>query len=144
MVRFLVSAAITTSLFLGLSVMPAFAQDPSATPLPESQFVPKARIQLNGDRITVTLINRTNAAIYYQAVGDTQIRTLAGRETVTLRGLRVPTTLTLDRQDFGLLQVTPKQAQAPNSLEVTLDTTTNLGVDGTTMRVEPNGSVFLY
>lgn len=115
------------------------------TPAPESQFVPKARIQPTGDRTTITLINNTYAAIAYQAVGDTQPRILPGRTRVTLRGLRAPVTLTLDRQDAGLLLVTPKpSATSPETLEVLLDTTTDLGADATTLRVEQTGSVFLY
>ncbi|MBE9012926.1 hypothetical protein IQ250_22250, partial [Pseudanabaenaceae cyanobacterium LEGE 13415] len=85
----------------------------------------------------------TNAAISYQAIGDTEVRTLPGRGTVSLQGLRVPTTLTFDRQDSGLLNITPKQAAA-GTIEVILDATTDLGVDSPTMRVESNGSVFLY
>ncbi|MER3477304.1 MAG: hypothetical protein C4287_13380 [Leptolyngbya sp. ERB_1_2] len=115
------------------------------TPAPEAQFVPKTQVTLNGNRVNITLINKTNAAISYQAIGDTQIRSLPGQGTVTLQGLRVPTTLTFDRQDFGLLNVTPKQAETtPGTIEVTLDAATNLAVDRTTLRVEDNGSVFLY
>ncbi len=115
------------------------------TPAPESQFVPKARIQLNSDRTNITLINNTYATIAYQAVGDTQPRTLQGRTRVTLKGLRAPVTLTLDRQDAGLLLVTPRpSASSPETLEVLLDTTTDLSADATTLRVERTGSVFLY
>ena len=46
------------------ATLPAIAQPATVvTPAPESQFVPKARIQLNGDRTTITLINNTYAAI---------------------------------------------------------------------------------
>lgn len=117
---------------------------PAVTPAPETQFVPKTKIAITSDRLNITLINKTSAAISYQAVGDTQVRTLAGVSTVTLRGLRVPITLTLDRQDSGLLQLTPKQSNNPETLEVTLDTTTNFAADETTLRVEADGSVFLY
>jgi hypothetical protein len=140
---------LATLVTVGSVIAPASAQPkqpkPTVTPAPEAQFIPKTRVELKGDRVNVMLINKTNAAISYQAVGDTQIRTLPGRGTVMLQGLRVPTTLTLDRQDFGLLQVTPKQSEkSPGTIEVTLDTNTNLATDGTTMRVEENGSVFLY
>ncbi|MGG6281968.1 hypothetical protein ACQ4M3_10380 [Leptolyngbya sp. AN03gr2] len=135
---------LATLVTVGGSVAPVFAQaKPTVNPPLESQFQPKAQITLNGDRVNVTLINLTNAAISYQAIGDTQIRTLPGRGTVLLQGLRVPTTLTFDRQDSGLLNITPKQS-APNTIEVTLDATTDLGIDSPTMRVESNGSVFLY
>jgi hypothetical protein len=115
------------------------------TPPLESQFVPKARIQLNADRTNITLINNTNAVITYQAVGDTQPRILQGGQRIDLRGLRAPVTLTLDRQDAGLLLVTPRaSATSPNTLEVSLDTTTNLSADTTTLRVEQTGSVYTY
>ncbi len=137
---------LATVITIGGVISPVFSQTkPGTTPAPEAQFVPKTRVTLKGDRVNITLINQTNAAISYQAIGDTQIRTLPRRGTVTLQGLRVPTTLTLDRQDFGLLSVTPKQStKAPGTIEVTLDTTTDLAVDGITMRVEDNGAVFLY
>lgn len=136
---------LTTALIIGGSIAPIFAQStrPATTPAPEAQFVPRAQVTLNGDRVTITLINQTNAAISYQAIGDTQVRTLPGRTTVTLQGLRVPTTLTLDRQDSGLLNVAPRE-KSPGTIEVTLDATTDLGVDSPTLRIESNGSVFLY
>jgi hypothetical protein len=114
-------------------------------PFPEQQFIPKARIALASNRVNVMLMNKTNAAITYQAVGDTAPRTLPGRSTILLRGLKTPLTLTLDRQDAGLLKVTPQpSSKTPGTLEVTLDTTTNLGADATTLRIENTGSVFLY
>jgi hypothetical protein len=129
------------------TMLPASAQQqqpkPTVTPAPEAQFIPKARVTLKGDRVNVVLVNKTNAAITYQAIGDTQVRTLQGRGTITLQGLRVPTTLTLRRQDFGLLQVTPTE-KSPGTIEVVLDTNTNLATDGITMQLEQNGSVFLY
>jgi hypothetical protein len=130
---------------LALSTAPAWAAPAKPTTAPESTFIPRAQLQLTGDRVNVTLINKTNANISFQAIGDTEVRTLAGRQTVTLRGLRSPVTLTLDRNDSGLLLVTPKaDEKTPGTLEVTLDTTTDLGIDAPTLRVESNGSVFLY
>lgn len=131
---------LATAIAIGGAITPAISQ-----PAPELQFTPKTRVTLNGDRVNVTLINRTSAAINYQVVGDTQFRTLAGQQTVALQGLRVPTTLTFDRQDSGLLKITLKQSEkSPNTIEATLDTTTDLAIDGTTVRIENNGSVFLY
>lgn len=137
---------LATAIAISSAIAPVFSQPkPVIPPAPEAQFVPKTQVTLSGNRVNITLINKTNAAISYQAIGDTQIRTLPGRETVTLRELRVPTTLTFDRQDFGLLNITPKQSEkAPGTIEVTLDAATNLAADGTTLRVEDNGSVFLY
>lgn len=147
MLRQIRFGVLATAIVLGGATTPVFSQStqPTVAPAPEAQFSPKAQVILTGDRVNVTLINQTNAAISYQAIGDTQVRTLPGRGTVTLRGLRVPTTLTFDRQDAGLLNITPKQsATSPGTIEVTLGATTNLATDSPTMRVEGNGSVFLY
>lgn len=149
-----VCGTIASAAILGSAIVPITSAQqptptpqaqPTTTPLPELQFSPRTRVQLNGGRVNITLINKTNAAIVYQAIGDTQQRTLAGQQTVTLRGLRVPVSLTFDRQDAGLLRVLPKPSTTlPNTLEVTLETTTNLNLDKTTMRIEDNGFVFLY
>ncbi|MBD1822448.1 hypothetical protein H6F51_08060 [Cyanobacteria bacterium FACHB-DQ100] len=147
MLRQIGVGVLATAIAIGGATTPVFSQStqPTVAPAPEAQFSPKAQATLSGDRVNVTLINQTNAAVLYQAIGDTQVRTLPGRGTVTLRGLRVPTTLTFDRQDAGLLNVTPKQsATLPGTIEVTLNATTNLATDSITMRVENNGSVFLY
>ncbi|MGV0024949.1 hypothetical protein ACFE35_08080 [Phormidesmis priestleyi ANT.L61.2] len=116
-----------------------------STPFPEQQFSPKARIMLTGDRVTLRLKNNTYAVVNYQVIGDTKPRTLAGRSSVSLQNLRTPVTLTLDRQDAGLLKVTPTALiNAKESLEVTLDTTTDLSADATTLRIENTGLIFLY
>jgi hypothetical protein len=134
---------LATIATVGGTIAPAFSQQPSTTPALEPQFTPKARVVLTGDRVNITLINKTSAAISYQAIGDTQVRTLPGLGTVKLQGLRVPTTLTFDRPDSGLLNVTPTQS-IPGTIEVTLDATTSLAIDSPTMRIENNGAVFLY
>jgi hypothetical protein len=115
------------------------------TPFPEQQFIPKARVALIGNRVNLVLKNNTYATISYQVIGDTKPRTLAGRSSVSLQKLRTPVTLTLDRQDAGLLKVTPiALTNTQGSLEVTLDTTTDLSADATTMRIENTGLIFLY
>lgn len=140
-----VPVALRPALTAPASSAPKAPEKPTTTPLPEALFIPKARMQLQGDRVNLRLINKTNANITFQAVGDTEPRTLAGQATIALQGLQVPMTLTLDREDSGFILVTPKPSeQSPNLLEVTLETTTDLSADATTMRVERNGSVFLY
>lgn len=148
MLKPFVLGIIAASSTIGWVIAPAIAapeNNPAATPSPESQFTPKARITITSDRMNLTLINNTNALINYQVVGDTQPRSLGGFDRIALQGLRVPVTLTLDRADAGLIKATPKQSSsASDTLEVTLDATTDLNVDTTTMRIERNGSVFLY
>jgi hypothetical protein len=101
-----------------------------------------AAVTPNDGRITVRLVNKTNAPITFQAVGDTQVRTLAGRSEIALQGLRVPTTVTFYRQDRGLLMVTPKTSES-GVLEVRMQETTDFAMDRTALRIENNGSVYL-
>jgi hypothetical protein len=101
-----------------------------------------AAVSPTDGRITVRLINNTNAPITFQAVGDTQVRTLAGRSEVALQGLRVPTTVTFYRQDRGLLKVTPRSSES-GVLEVSMQETTDFAMDRTALRIENNGNVYL-
>jgi hypothetical protein len=101
-----------------------------------------AAVSPSDGRVTVRLVNKTNAPITFQAVGDTQVRTLAGRSEIALQGLRVPTTVTFYRQDRGLLMVTPRNSQS-GVLEVTMQETTDFAMDRTALRIENNGSVYL-
>ncbi len=102
-----------------------------------------ATVSPTDGRVNVRLVNKTNAAIVYQVIGDTQLRTLAGRSEIMLQGLRTPTNVAFYRQDRGLLMVTP-QASSPNGmLDVTLQETTDFAMDRTSMRIENNGAVYL-
>jgi hypothetical protein len=60
-----------------------------------------------------------------------------------LKGLSAPVTVTLYRNDGGLLQVTPQPTSTPGMLEVRLDATTNFGQEKNTVRIQENGSVYL-
>ncbi|MBF2067040.1 MAG: hypothetical protein IGS39_21895 [Calothrix sp. C42_A2020_038] len=102
-----------------------------------------AAVSPTAGRVTVRLVNKTNAPITFQAVGDTQVRTLAGRSKVSLQGLQVPTTVTFYRQDRGLLMVTPKTTSESGVLEVSMQETTDFAMDRTALRIENNGAVYL-
>lgn len=95
-------------------------------------------------RVTVKLVNRTNAPVSYQAIGDTAPRTLQGKSDVVLRGLRIPATVTFHRRDSGLLMVTPQSgSNQQGMLQLTLQETTDLGMDRSALRIERSGAVFL-
>lgn len=111
-------------------------------PLPEQQQPPSATVTPVNGRISIRLTNTTNAIAFYQVIGDTEQRTLAGKSQVTLQNLAIPTTLTFSRQDRGLLRTTTSATTA-GLLEVTFDATTDLAEDRTTLRVQPDGTVFL-
>jgi hypothetical protein len=113
-------------------------------PLPETQQPPRATIIPRGGKVVVKLVNITASPISYQVIGDTKPRVLEGKSDVVLQGLATPTTVTFRRQDGGLLRVTPAvTANEPDMLQVTLEETTDLGVDKSAMTIQPNGSVFL-
>ncbi|MBE9177674.1 hypothetical protein IQ268_03655 [Oculatella sp. LEGE 06141] len=129
--------------------LPTTAPTPATTPaptelLPQPEPRPDGVVNLAGNRVTIQMVNETGAAVSYQVVGDTEVRTLAGRTTVTLRDLPAPTTLTFRRQDQGLLVVTLR-ANAPNpgTLIVNLDETTDFAADRTTLNISELGEVFL-
>jgi hypothetical protein len=115
--------------------------------LTPDEALPPAGAQISpvNGTVTVKLINKTNAAINYQAVGDTEFRTLAGVSSITLQNLKIPVTLTAYRQDRGLLIMTPKVVEGKAKvLEITLDATTDFSVDKTIIRIEATGLVFVY
>ncbi|BAZ38340.1 hypothetical protein NIES4101_42770 [Calothrix sp. NIES-4101] len=101
-----------------------------------------AAVSPTDGRVSVLLINQTNAPVVYQAIGDTQQRILPGRSQITLQNLSTPANVNFYRQDRGLLMVTP-QSSSQGTLQVTLQETTDFAMDRTSLRIENNGSVYL-
>lgn len=127
---------------------PVVASPPGATgistaPAPESRQQASAQVQAVNRRVSLTFVNKTNATITYQAVDDTNVRSLPGKGTVTLQSLTVPATVTFRRQDGGLLNATPRPSDQPGQLIVTLDAALDLSLDRTTLTIESSGDVFL-
>lgn len=145
------STLLTSGLLVAIAAVPVLALTHALTPrpgqasmpLPETQQAPSAAIAPADDQVDVTLVNATGATVVYQAVGETDSRLLAGESSVTLRGLEVPTTLTFQRQDSGLLSVTPVPAETQSQLEVTFDETMNLDLDKNVLTVNESGQVYL-
>lgn len=124
---------------------PTTTPEPGSTlqpPLPEEQQAPSAVVTPVDGKINIKLINATKAAVNYQVIGDTNQRTLTGDSDVTLQDITTPVTVTLVREDGGLLKVSPLAASA-GLLEVTLDVTTSLDESDSTMRVQQSGIVLL-
>ncbi|MBD2774889.1 hypothetical protein [Iningainema tapete] len=109
--------------------------------LPQQTAV--ATVSPTSGKVSVKLVNETNAPVTYQIIGDSTQRTLGGKSEVMLQGLAIPKTVTFYRQDRGLLMVTPQGSSSQGSLQLTLRETTDFNMDRTTMRIEPNGSVYL-
>jgi hypothetical protein len=102
---------------------------------------PDARISPAGGVVTVTLVNTTYTTITYQAIGDTEERSLAPRSTVTLQNLKTPTSVTFYRSDRGFLVVRPNVASA--TLKLTMTASDDIAVDRTFMEIKANGDVYL-
>ncbi|MBW4637219.1 MAG: hypothetical protein KME05_03100 [Gloeocapsa sp. UFS-A4-WI-NPMV-4B04] len=110
-------------------------------PLPEQQTPSAIATPVDG-KINIKLINTTNSVVSYQVIGDTNQRFLSGDSNVTLQNIQTPVTVTLSRQDNGLVKVSP-QATLEGLLEVTLDKATSLNEDISTMIVQQDGRVLL-
>ena len=145
------TTALASGILVAIAAVPviavAHALTPSpgqaSIPLPETRQAPSAAIAPTDEQVNLVLINETRATVVYQAVGETDTRLLAGESSVTLRGLDVPTTLTFQRQDSGLLSVTLVPAETRSQLEVTFDETTDLDRDKNVLTVNEAGQVYL-
>lgn len=123
-------------------VLPAQRKPPITPPLPENRSQAIARVMLMDGKVDVRLKNNTNALVTYEAVGHTQRRTLAGGEETVLQGLPTAVTITMVRQDRGLLDVIPTSTQQ-GLLEVSLDEDKSLDDNQGTLRIQSDGQVFL-
>ena len=122
---------------------PSISRGDASYPAPEQLETPVATVlPLNGI-VKVNIVNTTNAAIAYQVLGDTNDRILQGRANVTLANLRTPVNIIFERQDGGLILVTPQPNSEPGMLTVTLKETSNLDLDRKAMTINPTGGVFL-
>ncbi|MBC1225167.1 hypothetical protein GNF10_20155 [Nostoc sp. UCD121] len=101
-----------------------------------------ATITPTAGTVDVKLKNNTNAGISYQAIGQTQPRYLAGGQEFVLRNLPTPISITLVRQDGGLLKVMPTST-SEGTLAVSLDETTNFDDNQGVLRIQKDGQVFL-
>ena len=117
---------------------------PSMTPpLPENRTQAIARVMPMDGKVDVRLKNNTNALITYEAIGYTQRRTLPGGEEIVLQDLPTPVTVTIVRQDQGLVDVLPISTSEPGLLEVSLDESKSLDDNQGVLRVQRDGQVFL-
>jgi hypothetical protein len=115
---------------------------PIQPPLPEQRSQAIARVMPMDGRVDVRLKNTTNALITYEAIGHTQRRTLQGGEEIVLRNLPTPVTVTMVRQDNGLLDVIPTSTQK-GLLEVSLNESKDLDDTQGVVRIQKDGQVFL-
>ena len=130
----------------GVFTEPLTPAPPSAgvtqPPLPEERSEPIATVMPMNGMVSVKLKNNTNTSISYEAIGHTQRRFLAGGEEIVLQ-VPTPVTVTMVRQDEGLLDVVPISTSDAGMLEVSLDEARNLDDNQGTLRIQRDGQVFL-
>lgn len=111
-------------------------------PLPEERSEPIATIMPSDGQVGVKLKNDTNVSINYEVVGHTQRRALQPGEAVMLQNLPVPVTITVERQDDGLLNIIPQSSESA-MLELTLDENPNFDDTQGVLRIREDGKVFV-
>lgn len=124
-------------------VPPVTNVKPIQPPLPEDRANAIATIKPIAGKVSVVLKNDTNARISYQALKHTQVRYLEGGEEVVLRDIPTPATITMVREDRGLLRVIPMSTEEDGMLTVTLDEKTTFDNNQGVLRIQEDGDVFL-
>lgn len=112
-------------------------------PWSESQENRKALVKAINGQFNIRLRNLTNTEVTYELVGHTNQRQLTGNTNFMLEDLAMPVTVTVLREDGGLVRVTPKPV-APGILELRLDEALNLDQDRRAVRVREGGSLLIY
>lgn len=100
-----------------------------------------ARLNTETAQATVMLINNTGAAVTYEAIGQTPPRVLAAEESIRLDALPMPTTITAERQNFGLVDMVVTVAD-DGILNVDLERSEFDEVQGA-LRIREDGYVFV-
>lgn len=117
-------------------------------PLPEERFEPVAQLELGKQNSTAdltmnaTVLNRSETDVTLQVVGETERRTLAAGESLTLEHISLPATVTAARRDRGALDVVALRAKG-DRLEVALVADSRLDDTQGVLRVRPDGRVYV-
>lgn len=134
----------------GVVVQPRILVQPQGLPVnrqpipyPESRQDPIATVMPTAGTVDVRLKNNTNARITYQAIAHTQPRILPGREEIVLQDLPTPVTITMVREDGGLVKVMPLSKSDSGVLAVSLDEKTTPDNNQGVLRIQRDGQVFL-
>ncbi len=112
-------------------------------PWSEAQENRIALVKAINGQFNIRLMNSTNTEVTYELVGHTNQRQLTGNTNFLLQDLAMPVTITVLREDGGLIRVTPRPA-APGILELRLDEALNLDQDKRAVRVREGGSLLIY
>ena len=100
-----------------------------------------AQVSPETGKVTIVLTNNTGAEVTYEVIGQTAPRTLADAASDRLDALAIPTTLTAQRQNFGLVDMSVS-VNEDGILEVSLERSEFDAVQGA-LRVREDGYVFV-
>lgn len=93
-------------------------------------------------QLMTSLNNNTGATVTYEVIEDTSRRSLEAGESTTLQGISLPSTITLVRQDEGLLDVAADSAAA-GVLSLSLSAESDLDDTQGVIRIQENDQVFV-
>lgn len=138
----LVGMGAGLGLVAGIPFMAMEAVAQSRTiPFPNNQV---AYIRANNQRVDIQLVNPTNAAIDYQVLGDTELRTLPAGKTIMLKNIPINRPVTVAFHRIGGGFINPQLDVQPNMIRLKLNGTGVFSLDQSAMVIEPSGRIYLY
>lgn len=140
------SISLTPLQIMGPSFIAPITQKPISTSTSQPQLLsqqeaPFTGVLISGGQVDVQLINRTDIAVSYEAIQETDYAQLSPGKRITLQDLRTPTTILLDRMDRGNLRISTRVF--PRLLEVSLYPAANFNEDKGVVRIQESGAVYL-
>ena len=114
----------------------------ASPPLPEDRSDAIAMVSPVDSQLAISLVNDTGTTVTYELVGDTQRRMLMMGESAMLQGVSLPATITVTREDNGLLDVMASSSEA-GMLEVLLMPEASLDDTQGVIRIQEDGQVFV-
>ena len=125
----------------GAAAIPAEPVTPSSPPLPEAGRQAIATVTPTNGQLSIELVNNTGTAVSYEVIGDTSRRTLLLNESAMLRGIPLPTTITVVRQDKGFVNIAATSFE-DGVLKISLEPRPSLDDAQSAIRIQADGQVF--
>lgn len=124
------------------TITPSGIGQSASPPLPAERSDAIAIVSPVDSQLAISLMNDTGATVTYEVIGDTQRRTLMMGESAMLQGIPLPATITVVRQDSGLLDISASSSEA-GMLEISLMPEASLDDTQGVIRVQEDGQVFV-
>lgn len=110
------------------------------------------QMQVQGGSVSVRLVNNTTEAIAYEALGDTEPRSLEADGEIVLQNIQVPATVSFSYKDIqknrqtraGLTEAELQADTSGEMLNVVVSPTDELDSDVSVLTVESSGRVFVF